>query len=214
MAYPQELLSPGESVIHEVGSHWSVLWKEALGTVAYLLLLILLVPDGVNGWGFTIITLLWLWIAVGGYIGWRASEHVITTERLIDRGGLVRKIGHEIPLEVINEVTFRQNLIQRAIGVADLIIEFAGSRGQSRMSDLPEPERLKSLIDQARRNRTNSMSVARPNPAPSPAFAPAPVTATSSGKSSAEQLEILGRLFDQGKLTQSEYDTEKRKLLG
>jgi hypothetical protein len=34
------------------------------------------------------------------------------------------------------------------------------------------------------------------------------------GKSSAEQLEILGRLFDEGKLTQDEYDSEKRKLLG
>lgn len=214
MAYPQELLSPGESVVFEVGSHWLGLWKEALGTVAYLLLLILLVPDGVNGWAFTIITLLWLWIAVGGYTRWRASEHVITTERLIDRAGLVRKIEYEIPLEVINDVTFRQNLIERAIGVADLVIEFAGSRGQSRLFDIPEPEKMKSLIDETRRNRTNSMSAARPNPAPSPAFAPAPVTVTSSGKSSAEQLEILGRLFDQGKLTQSEYDTEKRKLLG
>jgi hypothetical protein len=34
------------------------------------------------------------------------------------------------------------------------------------------------------------------------------------GKTAADQLEILGRLSDEGKLTQDEYDTEKRKLLG
>ncbi len=57
MAYPKDLLAPGETVVYEFGSHWFALVKEALVTIAYVVLLILLVPDGVNGWAFTIITL-------------------------------------------------------------------------------------------------------------------------------------------------------------
>jgi hypothetical protein len=91
------------------------------------------------------------------------------------------------------------------------MLETAGSNGQSRLANIPEPEKMKNLISETRRNRTHS--VARGGPAQS-----APPLAAEhrapSGKSSAEQLEILGRLFDEGKLTQVEYDSEKRKLLG
>ncbi len=61
------------------------------------------------------------------------------------------------------------------------------------------------MLVETRRNRTNSMSSGR--------LADGAAAATP-GKSNAEQLEILGKLFDEGKLTQDEYDNEKRKLLG
>jgi uncharacterized membrane protein YdbT with pleckstrin-like domain len=204
MAYPQDLLAPGEAVVYEFGSHWFALVKEALVTIAYVVLVILLVPGGVNGWAFTIITLLWLWIAVGGFMEWRTRENVITTERLVVRSGIMRKAGYEIPLEVITDVGFRQNLIERGVGVGDMVIQTSGSTGQNRITNIPEPEKVKSMLVESRRNRTNSMSSGRQ----------AADGATSSGKSNAEQLDILGRLFDEGKLSQSEYDNEKRKLLG
>ncbi len=204
MAYPSELLAPGETVVYEFGSHWFALVKEALVTIAYVVLLILLVPDGVNGWAFTIITLLWLWIAVGGFMEWRTRENVITSERLVVRSGIVRKAGYEIPLEVITDVGFRQNLIERSVGVGDMVIQTSGSTGQNRIRNIPDPEKVKSLLVETRRNRTNSMSAGRPGVG----------AVESAGKSNAEQLEILGKLFDEGKLTQDEYDTEKRKLLG
>jgi uncharacterized membrane protein YdbT with pleckstrin-like domain len=212
MPYPKEMLAPGETIVFEFGSHWSVLWQETLATIGYIWLLILLVPDGVNGWVFTILTLLWLGFAVRGFMEWRTVQHVVTNERFIVRSGLLRKVGYEFPLEVINDVAFRQNLIERALGVGDVMLETAGSNGQSRLANIPEPEKMKNLISETRRNRTHS--VARGGPAPS---APPPAAAehrAPSGKSSAEQLEILGRLFDEGKLTQDEYDSEKRKLLG
>jgi uncharacterized membrane protein YdbT with pleckstrin-like domain len=203
MAYPKDLLAPGETVVYEFGSHWFALVKEALVTIAYVVLLILLVPDGVNGWAFTIITLLWLWITVGGFMEWRTRENVITSERLVVRAGIFRKAGYEIPLEVVTDVGFRQNLIERAVGVGDMVIQTSGSAGKNRITNIPEPEKVKSMLVETRRNRTNSMS-----------GRPVADAAATPGKSNAEQLEILGKLFDEGKLTQDEYDTEKRKLLG
>jgi len=204
MAYPKDLLAPGETVVYEFGSHWFALIKESLITIAYVVLLILLVPDGANGWAFTIITLVWLWITVGGFMEWRTRENVITSERLVVRAGIMRKAGYDIPLEVITDVGFRQNLIERAVGVGDMVIQTSGTTGQNRITKIPEPEKVKSMLVEARRNRTNTMSAGR---------ASADAVA-SPGKSNAEQLEILGKLFDEGKLTQVEYDTEKRKLLG
>ncbi len=204
MAYPSELLAPGETVVYEFGSHWSALIKEALVTIAYVVLLILLVPGGVNGWAFTIITLLWLWIAIGGFMEWRTRENVITSERLVVRSGIMRKAGYEIPLEVITDVGFRQNLIERGVGVGDMVIQTSGSTGQNRIRNIPEPEKVKSLLVESRRNRTNTMS----------SGSAAQHASATPGKSTAEQLEILGKLFDEGKLTQDEYDTEKRKVLG
>jgi uncharacterized membrane protein YdbT with pleckstrin-like domain len=204
MAYPKDLLAPGEVVVYEFGSHWFALMKEALVTIAYVVLLILLVPGGVNGWAFTIITLLWLWITVGGFMEWRTRENVITSERLVVRSGIMRKAGYEIPLEVITDVGFRQNLIERGVGVGDMVIQTSGSTGQNRIRNIPDPEKVKSMLVETRRNRTNTMA----------SGGPAARAAASPGKSNAEQLEILGKLFDEGKLTQDEYDNEKRKLLG
>jgi uncharacterized membrane protein YdbT with pleckstrin-like domain len=212
MPYPKEMLSSGESIVLEFGSHWSVLWQEALVTIGYIWLLIIMVPGGINGWVFTILTLLWLSIAVRGFFEWRTVQHVVTTERFIVRSGLVRKVGYEFPLEVINDVAFRQNMIERALGVGDLMIETAGSNGQSRLANIPEPEQIKNLLSETRRNRTHV--VAQGGPAPAAPANTSPPQGGSGGKSAAEQLEILGKLFDQGKLTQDEYDSEKRKLLG
>jgi uncharacterized membrane protein YdbT with pleckstrin-like domain len=205
MAYPQEKLSPGETVVYEFGSHWSVLWSEVLATVGYVWLLILLYP--MNWWVFIILTLLWVSYAVRRFMEFRTVEHVITTERFIVSSGLLRKTGYEFPLEVINDVAFRQNFFERWLGVGDLMMETAGSKGQSRLANIPDPEKVKSVVAEARRNRTHT--VAQGAPARGGAL-----QAEASGKSNAEQLEILGRLFDEGKLTQDEYDTEKRKLLG
>jgi hypothetical protein len=116
----------------------------------------------------------------------------------------MRKAGYEIPLEVITDVGFRQNLIERGVGVGDMVIQTSGSTGQNRIRNIPEPEKVKSMLVETRRNRTNTMA----------SGGPAARAAASPGKSNAEQLEILGKLFDEGKLTQDEYDNEKRKLLG
>jgi uncharacterized membrane protein YdbT with pleckstrin-like domain len=212
MPYPKEMLSSGESIVLEFGSHWSVLWQEVLVTIGYFWLLIIMVPGGINGWVFVILTLIWLSIAVRGFFEWRTVQHVITTERFVVRSGLVRKVGYEFPLEVINDVAFRQNMIERALGVGDLMIETAGSNGQSRLANIPEPESIKNLLSETRRNRTHT--VAQGGPAQAATAQTPPPQGGSSGKSAAEQLEILGKLFDEGKLTQDEYDSEKRKLLG
>lgn len=199
MPYPKELLASGETVVHEFGSHWSALWPEVLATIAYVAVLMLLLP-GINGWVFTILTLVWAWYAIGGFGEWKSVDHVLTTQRFVVRTGILRKAGYEFPLGVINDVAFKQNIFERALGVGDIMIETGGTKGQSVLRNIPSPEEKKEMISQARRTVTQSLARGAGD--------------GQAGKSTAEQLEILGKLLDDGKLTRSEYDAQKSKLLG
>ncbi len=203
MAYPKELLGTDEHVVLEFKPHWSALAKEVLVTVAYLVILVLLGDGGWNGWVFTILTGIWAWIAVGGYLQWTSTEHVLTNKRFIFRAGAVRKSGYELPLEVIQNVGFRQNFIERTLKVGDLGMESAGTNGQSVLRNIPEPEKVKVAISEARRQRSEAI-----NRGGAEVGLSAPSTV-----SSAEQLAILARLVDDGKLTADEFEAQKQRLL-
>ena len=78
-----------------------------------------------------------------------ARDH---TERLIHRLGLLSKQGKEIPLEVINDVAFNQTAWERIFGTGDLLIESAGTHGQTKYTDIPNPEGIQSLIYRCGKN--------------------------------------------------------------
>jgi uncharacterized membrane protein YdbT with pleckstrin-like domain len=112
--------------------------------------------------------------------------------------GLVSKQGKEIPLEVINDVAFHQKAWERMFGTGDLLIESAGTHGQTRYTDIPDPEGVQSLIYQVREDRQHALQSGGRAPA----------------ESAASQLSTLSRLHDEGKLTDAEFEAEKRKLIG
>src|SRR5215217_2663496 len=82
----------------------------------------------------------------GRVLRWATTHLVLTTERLIFRSGVVAKFGREIPLERISDVTFSQSLFERLIGAGDLLLESAGEHGQSRFSNIRDPEAVQLEI--------------------------------------------------------------------
>ena len=201
MRYPEKLLSPGETIQSEFRPHWSRIAREGLLSVLVLVLIVLIAIQGFSWGGWAIVGLLaaWFVVVIAGFIRWWTTQHVITNERLIHRTGLIAKAGKEIPLEVINDVTFTQSMFERLFGTGDLLIESAGTHGQSRYSDIPDPERVQSLIYEVREGRKMEMESGGSRAAP---------------ESPAAQLATLSRLHDEGKLTDIEFEAEKRKLLG
>ena len=201
MRYPEKLLSPGETIQSEFRPHWSRIAREGLLSVLVLVLIVLIAIQGFSWGGWAIVGLLaaWFVVVIAGFIRWWTTQHVITNERLIHRTGLIAKAGKEIPLEVINDVTFTQSMFERLFGTGDLLIESAGTHGQSRYSDIPDPERVQSLIYEVREGRKMEME-------------------SGGGRAAVEtpaaQLATLSRLHDEGKLTDTEFEAEKRKLLG
>jgi uncharacterized membrane protein YdbT with pleckstrin-like domain len=201
MRYPEKLLSPGETIQSEFRPHWSRIAREGLLSVLVLVLIVLIAIQGFSWGGWAIVGLLaaWFVVVIAGFIRWWTTQHVITNERLIHRTGLIAKAGKEIPLEVINDVTFTQSMFERLFGTGDLLIESAGTHGQSRYSDIPDPERVQSLIYEVREGRKMEMESGG---------------GRAAAESPAAQLATLSRLHDEGKLTDTEFEAEKRKLLG
>lgn len=200
MGYPERLLSADEEVLTQFRPHWSGILKEGALVAGAVVVAIMLAAMGVNGWIVLAVVVLAVVIAAEGLIRWLTTLHVVTNERVIYRTGFIGKRGKEIPLEVINDVAFNQRIIERLFGTGDLLIESAGTHGQTRYSDIPAPERVQTIIYKAREERMLHMESGGRQPAQS--------------ESTASQLDRLSRLHDQGKLTDDEFEREKRKLLG
>lgn len=198
MRYPRRLLSDDELVVSEFRPHWSRILKEILLSVAVAVVLILIATAfdlDYEGWLLGGIAVVWFALVVRGFLSWWLTQHVITNERLIYRAGILSKEGKEIPLEVINDVSFNQTVWERMVRSGDLLIESAGEMGQSHYRDIPRPEEIQKVIYEAREDRTVDLGRSEPG------------TITR-----AQQLAILARLHEQGRLTDEEYAAEKRAL--
>lgn len=198
MRYPRRLLSDDEEVIQEFRPHWTRILKEILLSVAVAVVLVLIATVfdfDYEGVVLTMIGVVWFLLVVRGLLAWWLTQHVITNERLIFRAGILSKEGKEIPLEVINDVSFNQSMWERLVRSGDLLIESAGEMGQSHYRDIPHPEEVQKVIYEAREARALALGGGPTAPL-----------------SRAQQLEILARLHAHGQLTDEEFEAEKQAL--
>lgn len=201
MGYPKKLLSADEVIVSEFRPHWSGVLSEVALVVLVIVLIVLVQIQGWSGWISLGLFVAGIIIAAEGLIRWLTTWHVITNERVIYRAGLISKTGKEIPHEVINDVAFNQSVFERIFGAGDLLIESAGAQGQSRYSDIPNPEGVQSLIYAEREKRMTQQNIAG-------------MSGTTGQQTVAQQLETISRLHDEGKLSDAEFAAQKQKLLG
>jgi len=213
MGYPERLLSDDEVIESEFRPHWSGIVREGLIIVAGVAIAVLLAIFDTPTWGYAVVAGLVLVLIAGGLVRWANTLHVITNERLIYRAGFIAKQGTELPLEVIQNVAFNQTLFERIFGTGDLMIESAGTHGQTRYRDIPNPEAVQSLIYKMRELRMQRMEAGKPAPS-STTPDETQLSASTAPESTASQLDKLSRLHDQGKLSDAEFAAEKSRLLG
>lgn len=197
MGYPQRLLSDDEVIETQFRPHWSGILREGLIVVAGIAVAVVMFIFDVEIWVYGVLAALVIVLIIGGIIRWANTLHVVTNERLIYRAGFIAKQGTEIPLEVIQNVAFNQTIFERVFGTGDLMIESAGTHGQTRYKDIPRPEAVQSLIYKMREIRMREVE-----------------GITTPPDSSLSDLERLSRLHDQGKLSDAEFEAQKAKLLG
>jgi membrane protein YdbS with pleckstrin-like domain len=203
--YPKQLLSPGEEIVAEFRPHWSSIMVPlvlTLGALAAVILLAVFTTGAVRQWGPLAVAVVWLVLTVPRFINWLTTQHVITNERVIHRQGFVSKHGKEIPHEMVNTVSFRQSVFERLVGSGDLVIESAGEQGQTLYRDIPKPEHLQTLIYKAREDRMFTIQRGGEG------------ARSGESTSRAEQLQILSKLHDEGKLSDDEFNAQKAKILG
>jgi uncharacterized membrane protein YdbT with pleckstrin-like domain len=208
MPYPQKNLNANETIALDMHPHWWYFAEPAMVLLAAIVVGIILIakdPTGFFGtsakWigiGLLVVGALWL---VGRYMKWVSTNFVITSQRLIFRQGIVAKTGIEIPLERVNNVNFSQGIFERMLGAGDLLIESGGEDGQQRFTDIRHPDKVQNLIHA----QMEGVAQRRGSYSQAPNAAPADV---------ADQLERLEGLLQRGTISQEEFDSQKRKLLG
>ncbi len=153
MPFPSRLLGPGEEVVLEAHPHWSLLVPRAFVTLLVLAGCVTVVVI----WGSAPIWVAYVLAAVGvvaigaflaKLVSWRSALLVVTTSRIIYRSGLVRRVGREIPLRRVQDVTYRQTLVERLLGAGSLTIESAGRSGEEPFPDIRRPAHVQSVISQ------------------------------------------------------------------
>ncbi len=221
--FPRKLLADHETVVFDLKPHWVALAGPVLWTVALLAVLVFgLGKVGDMDPGTTKTALKYVvsigsvagifYLGVFPFLKWATTHFVLTSDRLITRHGIVARNSREIPLERINDVSFNQGVFERMLGAGDLMIESAGERGQSRITNVRNPEQVQLMIYKETEENNNRMM--RPDggrPAPAAAApAAAPVAAEASVT---DQIEALARLKDQGAITEMEFENKKQELL-
>lgn len=208
MAYPKKNLNTNETIALDMHPHWWY-FAEPAGSLAGVIVLGIIVltqtdegtdtrkAAGLVVLALLVITSLWL---VGRYLKWLTTNFVITSQRIVFRAGVVAKSGIEIPLERVNNVNFSQGVFERMLGAGDLLIESGGEDGQQRFTDIRHPDKVQNLVHAQVETLIQQRAGYR--------------TAPAGGTDVAEQLERLEGLLERGTITQEEFDSQKRKLLG
>ncbi len=197
MRYPQRLLGRDEEVLAAFRPHWRVLlpalvWAMLLAALAGVAVAALEPP--LESVALAVAPVLWLLLAGRSVLQWWFTSYVLTTERVIVRRGMVARSGTEVPLENIVNVLFSQRITERLLGYGDVTVESAGSRGQSRLENVPDPQGFQSEVYRARELRSLHFS-------------------RGGDTDVVARLERLADLHERGHLTDDEFERSKHRLL-
>ena len=211
-------LMPGEKMILYSNPHWWYFWKEVAASFGLLGLLLLMVVFGdgvindtikfISGVVFVVIIV----ATIYAFIGWKTTRFAITDQRVAYQSGIIQRRGVSIPLNRVNNVNFTQSFIARALNNGIVTIESAGETGDSVFENIPDPEKVRTLIfqqveaDEQADSDRNAASLAK---AMQQHIAPPP----TAGPSAQERLKALDDLRAQGLVTDAEYDLKRKQIL-
>jgi uncharacterized membrane protein YdbT with pleckstrin-like domain len=104
---------------------------------------------------------LWWLIAIGMYVYERLSVHYeLTNQRFIHQRGILVRTTDRIDVVDIDDVTFRQGIIQRMLGVGTIIL--AGSdktHPKLTLVGIDQVDKVSAMIDEVRRKERRRRSV-------------------------------------------------------
>jgi uncharacterized membrane protein YdbT with pleckstrin-like domain len=152
MGFPQRLLADDEQLVLVLRRHIKVLFVPFVIFVIVVAAVgaTVLVPAGAQPWvsivaaaaGLVVLVRWTLW----PLLVWANTQYAVTTRRLILRGGVFNRSGHDMPLSRLNDVSFSHNLLERMLGCGTLVVESGGEQGQLRLDDVPKVELVQRTL--------------------------------------------------------------------
>lgn len=152
MAISKKLLNDGETVIISTREHVKVLIRPVLVLIVLLALAVaaqIVVDHTIVTWAAWILAAIGIVVwTVKPFLDWATTAIAFTDRRLITRRGLLTRIGEDIPLARINDVTIEVNLTDRLFGCGSLLITSASERAPVRLNDIPQVEQQQLKLNE------------------------------------------------------------------
>lgn len=159
MAFPAELLATDEELQFELRPHWRALVLPIIVVMvlsagaAYLAArMASWFPDpplltlGLRLGVIAVAVILAVPLALVPLTRWMSTLYVFTDRRIIIRSGLVTRYGRDMPLSKVNNVSFRQRIMERVLGCGTLIVESASEHGMLVITDVPDVQRVQREV--------------------------------------------------------------------
>ena len=198
--YLNRMLGERERILLITRQHWLVLVREIMVEVLLAIALIVLVtlilivwlanPLVALGYLLLVLPALSMWRDIAA---WTNHKYVVTNRRVIQIFGVINKNVTDSSLEKVNDVKMEQSLLGRLFNYGDIEILTASELGINRFTRIGNPVRFKTAM-------LNAKEKLEHEPA-------APVTDVAA------LLAQLGKLRDEGVLSQEEFESKKADLL-
>ena len=200
-------LKKDETILLIIRQHWIRLLLPFFVWLAAAILLIWLA----NTTDF-IITLVTALYPMYEYLNWKNNLWCVTNLRVVDESGFFGRYSKESPLDKINNVEYDQSIIGRILGYGNVDIQTAAEFGETTYELIHHPKLLKDTITHAqeeyKKTQINRQAVQLAE-----AIAKTSAAAAPSQQMIADELQKLFSLFQQGGITQEEYQIQKSKLM-
>ncbi len=146
-------LTHGEELVLRLHAHGKTMVRPALVLlliVAAAITISLLLPHSMSGVvrlvvGLVALLAALIWFGVP-FLRWRTTIYEVTTRRLRLREGILTRSGRDFPLNRISDVSFSQDLLDRAFGCGRLVVESPGEMGRLVLSEIPNVQRVQAVL--------------------------------------------------------------------
>jgi uncharacterized membrane protein YdbT with pleckstrin-like domain len=154
LAFPDDVLTADEYVVLHLHPHWKQLVRPAFAMLFALASVVtgfIWLPQNTIGTGVlygiaAIAVIVILYGSVWPFLVWRTTHYVFTNERVLLQQGVLTRDRRDIPLGRVNDHSMRQRFVERLLGCGTLTIESAGERGQSVLVDVPNVQRVQTIL--------------------------------------------------------------------
>ena len=200
-------LKKDETILLIIRQHWiKLLLPFFVWLIAAILLIWLAKTTGF------IITLATALYPIYEYLNWKNNLWCVTNLRVVDESGFFGRYSKESPLDKINNVEYDQSIIGRILGYGNVDIQTAAELGETTYELIHHPKLLKDTITHAqeeyKKTQINRQAVQLAEAIAKTSAATAP-----SQQMIADELQKLFNLYQQGGITQEEYQVQKSKLM-
>jgi uncharacterized membrane protein YdbT with pleckstrin-like domain len=142
---------PGENLVMKRHRHWIVAVKAMALPVLIVVLGVLLAFLSFIPRDYRIIAVL-VAVALAGiwaitvYLRWTAASFTLTNQRVLLDYGVFSRSSKVIPIDRVQDVTTRQNLLGRILGYGRVEIDAAGSAGAEVLDHVPDPNGFRDEV--------------------------------------------------------------------